>query len=123
MHTDDAENKPSRLTGLDREIAIRAIAALARGTPVEAAYQILAGIEALDAGPSTPMVIWPTESSREQRAAWHEAEATYWRESAARYSAVLSQPGPAAQSADTGPTLEQTDAPTASAAATQPRSA
>lgn len=68
----------TRLTGLDREIAVRAIAALARGTPVEAAYQILAGIEALDAGPEAPMVmLWPKDDGYktiEDRAAWHETE-------------------------------------------------
>lgn len=78
MNTDDAENKQSRLTGLDREIAVRAIAALARGTPVEAAYQILAGVEALGAGPDAPMVmLWPKSDgyeTLEDKAAWHEAE-------------------------------------------------
>lgn len=75
----DQTNAPlTRLTGLDREIAVRAIAALARGTPVEAAYQILAGIEALDAGPGAPMVmLWPKSSgyeTLEDQAAWHVAE-------------------------------------------------
>lgn len=68
----------TRLTGLDREIAVQAIAALARGTPVEAAYQILCGIEALDAGPDAPMVLlWPKSDgyeTLEDKAAWHEAE-------------------------------------------------
>lgn len=78
MSQDQIGPKHTRLSGLDREIAVRAIAALARGTPVEAAYQILAGIEALDAGPEAPMVVlWP-ESTRyksvEDLAAWHAAE-------------------------------------------------
>lgn len=71
-------NVRPRLFGLDREVAVQAIAALARGTPVEAAYQILAGIEALDAGPEAPLVVlWPKGNgfeTIEDRAAWHEAE-------------------------------------------------
>lgn len=77
MNHDETKPKQTRLTGLDREVAVRAIAALARGTPVEAAYQILAGIEALDAGPEAPMVVlWPKErfGTTEERAAWHVAE-------------------------------------------------
>lgn len=77
--TQDQTNVPlTRLTGRDREIAVQAIAALARGTPIEAAYQILAGIEALDAGPGAPMVmLWPKGGgyeTLEDKAAWHEAE-------------------------------------------------
>lgn len=70
-------NVQPRLSGRDREIAIQAIAAHATGTPVEAAYQILAGIEALDAGPDAPMVVlWPTKifGTTEERAGWHVAE-------------------------------------------------
>lgn len=77
MSQDQSDTPLTRLTGLDREIAVRAIAALARGTPVEAAYQILAGIEALDAGPGAPMVmLWPKQrfGTTEERAAWHVAE-------------------------------------------------
>ncbi|MGS8279866.1 hypothetical protein ACU7AI_17865 [Pseudomonas aeruginosa] len=78
MSHDQSGPKPTRLIGLDREIAVRAIAALARGTPVEAAYQILAGIEALDAGPEAPLVmLWPKGygyETLEDKAAWHEAE-------------------------------------------------
>jgi hypothetical protein len=71
-------NVQTRLSGLDREIALQAIAARATGTPVEAAYQILAGIEALDAGPESPLVmLWPKGDdyeTLEDKAAWHEAE-------------------------------------------------
>lgn len=77
MSQDQISPKQPRLSGLDREIAVRAIAALARGTPVEAAYQILAGIEALDAGPGSPMIVlWPGDGYEplQHRAAWHEAE-------------------------------------------------
>ncbi|WP_139137844.1 MULTISPECIES: hypothetical protein [unclassified Pseudomonas] len=71
-------NAQPRLSGRDREIALQAIAARASGTPVEAAYQILAGIEALDAGPESPLVmLWPKGDgyeTLEDKAAWHEAE-------------------------------------------------
>lgn len=78
MSQDQTNTPLTRLTGRDREIAVQAIAALAQGTPVEAAYQILAGIEALDAGPDAPMVmLWPKSNgyeTLEDQAAWHEAE-------------------------------------------------
>ena len=71
-------NVQPRLCGRDREIALQAIAARAAGTPVEVAYQILAGIEALDAGPEAPLVVlWPKSDgyeTHEDKAAWHEAE-------------------------------------------------
>lgn len=71
-------NVQPRLSGRDREIALQAIAARATGTPVEAAYQILAGIEALDKGPEAPLVmLWPKGDGFgwiEDRAAWLEAE-------------------------------------------------
>lgn len=74
----DARSARPRLAGRDREIALQAIAALAKGTPVEAAYQILAGIEALDGGPESPLVmLWPKGDgyeTLEDKAAWHEAE-------------------------------------------------
>lgn len=47
-------NAAPPLSGREREIALQAIAARATGTPVEAAYQILAGIEALDVGAEGP---------------------------------------------------------------------
>lgn len=74
----DARNVRAHLSGLDREVAVQAITARATGTPVEAAYQILAGIEALDAGPEAPLVmLWPKGDgyeTLEDKAAWHEAE-------------------------------------------------
>jgi len=71
-------NAPPPLSDREREIALQAIAARATGTPVEAAYQILAGIEALDVGPEGPLVVlWPKGNgleAMEDRAAWHKAE-------------------------------------------------
>lgn len=77
------------LTGMDRQIAIQAIAAQAKGSPVEAAYQILAGIEALDHGPEGPLVVlWPRKDfliGEEERAEWHRAESERLLASAAEF--------------------------------------
>lgn len=89
-------NAQPRLSGRDREIAIQAIAAHATGTPVEAAYQILAGIEALDAGPDAPMVVlWPTKifGTTEERAGWHVAEKDRLLGLAAASTAPANMPG------------------------------
>lgn len=70
----------------DREIAVRAIAERATGTPEEAAAQILAGIAVLD-GQRLPILLWSPGTGREEKAAWHRSEAAYWDESAARFAA------------------------------------
>lgn len=68
------------LSEVDRQIAVKAIAARATGTPAEAAAQILSGIAALDAGPSNPVVVrWPQGFDDHdyliKRAGWHLVEA------------------------------------------------
>ncbi|WP_155250534.1 hypothetical protein [Pseudomonas asplenii] len=80
----------------DREIALRAIAARATGKPEVAAAEILAGIAVLD-GRHFPILLWPLETSREEKAAWHRAEAAYWEESVARVAALTQHPGSAAR--------------------------
>ncbi|MFK0090668.1 hypothetical protein ACIQUS_25680 [Pseudomonas sp. NPDC090755] len=56
-----------------REIAIQAISARARGTPVEVAQQIILGVSALDY-PGKPFVVWPTSLPDEDRIAVLELE-------------------------------------------------
>lgn len=107
------------LTAREREIAIAAIGGRVTGTTIEAAKQLLAGIAALD-GEHLPILIWPESISRSERAAWHEREAAYWRESAARWLEVLSL---SARSADKEQISDQTGAPTVSADTPPPRSA
>ena len=88
------------LTPREREIAIAAVSARAGGSPVEAAKQVLAGIAVLD-GCHSPILVWPENTTRSEKAAWHAAEAAYWEESAksfaefelgAAQSAVRTQP-------------------------------
>lgn len=75
----------------DREIALRAIAGRATGKPEVAAAEILAGIAVLD-GQHFPILLWPAGIDREEKAAWHRAEAAYWEEAAARFAALTSPP-------------------------------
>lgn len=86
-----------QLSPREREIAIAAIGARVSGEPSAAAKQLLAGVAVLD-GQHTPILIWPEGIAREEMAAWHEAEAAYWRESAARYAEITER----AQRSDTG---------------------
>lgn len=76
-----------RFSRQEREIAIAAIATRVTGTPASAALQLLAGIAVLN-GNHEPIAIWPDDSTRESRAAWHEREATCWRESAAQHAVM-----------------------------------
>lgn len=78
-----------RLTLREREIAITAISARASGSPVEAAKQVLAGIAVID-GDHLPILVWPKDVTREEKAAWHDNEADFWRESAKRFSVLNS---------------------------------
>lgn len=71
------------LTAREREIVIGAVAAKASGLPGEAAKQVLVAVSVLD-GEHAPILVWPHGISREEMVAWHEGQATYWRESAAR---------------------------------------
>ena len=70
-----------RLTAREREIAICAISARATGKPDVAAVEILAGIAVID-GNHPPILLWSNNMTREEKAAWHRAEAAYWAESA-----------------------------------------
>jgi hypothetical protein len=74
----------------DREIALRAIAARATGKPESAAAEILAGIAVLD-GKHLPILVWPADMAREEKAAWHRSEAAFWDESEARFVELMSR--------------------------------
>ncbi len=68
-----------KLSGADRRVALHAIAASAKGNPVEVALQILAGIATLDGGFKSPFVmLWPMEiydyPRVDKRAQWYAAE-------------------------------------------------
>lgn len=69
------------LSRREREIAIEAISARLSGPPATAARDLLAGIAVLDGG-HAPILVWPVDSTREDKTAWHESEAAYWRKSA-----------------------------------------
>lgn len=112
----EKRNEKTRLTKREREILIGAIAAKASGSPCEASQQVLAAVAVLR-GEHPPILVWPSGISREEMAAWHEGEAAYWRESAARHTA------PITQSAAQDSTSCQTDGSTALAGMTPPRSA
>ncbi|WP_296187848.1 hypothetical protein [Pseudomonas sp. UBA1879] len=108
----------------DREIAVKAIAGRATGTPAEAAAQILSGIAALDAGPNKPVVVrWPKgfdeHDSLIKRSEWHASEARRLMENhrffADRFKGLggfLSDQGPAPLSEST-PHQPDTNAPDA----------
>ncbi|MNJ37190.1 hypothetical protein D3C77_319990 [compost metagenome] len=100
-----------QLTAREREIVISAIAARVSGSPSDAAKQVLTAIAVLD-GDREPLILWPQSISRVRMAAWHESEAVYWRESAARFAPAVSL---AAQSADRDRASAQTDEPIVSA--------
>ena len=76
------------LTAKEREIAISAISARATGKPNVAAVEILAGIAVFD-GNHPPILLWPKDMTREEKAAWHTAEAAYWSASAQRIAEVM----------------------------------
>ena len=77
-----------RLTAREREIAISAISARAMGKSDVAAVEILAGIAVID-GNHPPILLWPKDITREEKAAWHTAEAAYWSASAQRIAEVM----------------------------------
>ena len=77
-----------RLTAREREIAISAISARATGKPDVAAVEILAGMAVID-GNHPPILLWPKDMTREEKAAWHMAEAAYWSASAQRIAEVM----------------------------------
>lgn len=75
----DVDELRPAISGIDREIALKAIAERATGSPAEAARQILAGIAVLNAGAKKPVVVLWTEELQSfgaelDRAAWHESE-------------------------------------------------
>ena len=79
-----------RLSAREREIAISAISARGTGKPDVAAVEILAGIAVFD-GHHPPILLWPNDISREEKAAWHRAEAAYWSASAQRIAEVMAR--------------------------------
>lgn len=77
-----------RLTPREREIAITAVSARAAGSPVEAAKQVLAAIAVLD-GCHSPILVWPENMTRSEKATWHAAEAVYWQDSDRHLKALM----------------------------------
>lgn len=67
------------LAGKDREIAVKAIAESARGTPSEVAAQILAGISVLDS-PGKPLVVWPVNLTAQEKLEALEREIVHVRQ-------------------------------------------
>lgn len=114
-HTQASEHPCDRteateLTYGDREIAVKAICARATGTTTEAAAQILAGIAVLD-GLRFPILLWPEDVTREEKAAWHDKEADFWRESAKRFSEVMSSTRSDQRSQETLPDILRSFSP------------
>ncbi len=77
----------SSLSSDDRKIALSAIAGRASGSPASAAAEILAGVAVLD-GDHYPILLWANDVTREEKAAWHRAEAAFWEDSAQRFAAL-----------------------------------
>ena len=86
-HREQAETV--ELSRADREAAVKAICDRATGTTTQVATQILAGIAALD-GRRLPILLWPEDVTRKEKAAWHDKEAGFWKESANRFSVLMS---------------------------------
>lgn len=78
----------SSLSPREREIAIAAIGTRVSGSPTAAAEQMLAGIAVLD-GDHLPVLVWPVDTTLEEKAAWHEQEAANFRMRAARLQARI----------------------------------
>lgn len=76
------------LSPREREIAIAAIGTRVSGSPTMAAEQMLAGIAVLE-GDHLPVLVWPVDTTLEEKAAWHEQEAADFRMRAARLSARI----------------------------------
>jgi len=73
------------LTPQEREIAIEALGRKLSGSGAPAAAaDLLAGIAVLD-GAHRPVLIWPTDMSLEEKAAWHEREASDLKERVLRF--------------------------------------
>ncbi|KPX69946.1 hypothetical protein ALP66_00975 [Pseudomonas amygdali pv. photiniae] len=92
-HTDASEQcreqaETVQLSVGDREIAVKAICSRATGTTTQVATQILAGIAALD-GRRLPILLWPEDVAREEKAAWHKSEAAFWDASALRFAELM----------------------------------
>lgn len=91
----------ARISARDRCQAVEAICRRATGRPDVAASEILAGIAVLD-GQHLPILLWPCDTTREEKAAWHKSEAAYWDESARRFRETMERLG---QSAEQSPAL------------------
>ncbi|GFZ63703.1 hypothetical protein PSE10B_02250 [Pseudomonas amygdali pv. eriobotryae] len=92
-HTDASEQcreqaETVQLSVGDREIAVKAICSRATGTTTQVAAQILTGIAALD-GRRLPILLWPEDVTREDKAAWHKSEAAFWDASALRFAELM----------------------------------
>lgn len=84
------------LSPKEREIAIAAIGARIKGSPAEAAAQLLAGIMVLD-GKHLPVLVWPAGLSLEEAAAWHEQNGADYRARAQRFSERMGDVNSSAQ--------------------------
>lgn len=101
-----------KLSGADRRIALHAIAASAKGNPVEVALQILAGIATLDGDfESSFVLLWPREiydyPRVDKRAEWYASELSRLQERDERWESARAQratdqvnPGPGRETAD-----------------------
>jgi hypothetical protein len=127
------EDFPFQLSVADREIAVKAIAARASGTPAQAALQILAGIAALDSGTQSPVVVlWPEGFDEgdflTKRAEWHADQSVLLTERRSRIQLFTSSlPSQASESASCPPSpseryrFEQADMPDSAAQANEVR--
>ncbi len=67
------------LSEREREVALNAAASRVMGDPAGAAIQMLVAVAILN-GEKGPVLAWPAGTSREEKAAWHEAEAAWYRD-------------------------------------------
>ncbi|MFJ2445184.1 hypothetical protein [Pseudomonas sp. NPDC087626] len=102
------------VSAVDRGVAVQAIAARATGKPDVAAAEILAGIAVLD-GNHLPILLWSNNTTREEKAAWHKAEAAFWDGSAQRFAGLMTQRPQSAvrtrSATQDGPSTDERDAP------------
>ncbi|WP_153000093.1 hypothetical protein [Pseudomonas syringae] len=112
-HTDASEQhreqaEKVQLSAGDREIAVKAICSRATGTTTQVATQILAGIAALD-GRRLPILLWPEDVTREEKATWHKSEAAFWDSAILRFRQATEQAEQNAQRThEKSPSPEQT---------------
>ncbi|MBD1108177.1 MULTISPECIES: hypothetical protein [Pseudomonas syringae group] len=97
-HTDASEQcreqaETVELSRADRGAAVKAICDRATGTTTQVAAQILTGIAALD-GRRLPILLWPEDVTREEKAAWHKSEAAFWDASAIRFAEFMKSADP-----------------------------